>query len=73
MVHIYKFGDDQKNLVFQGDATSSSRGIELTKLDGGGKPVGGRGWMVFLHIFLAVRIGNIIKNIHVWELSFSEE
>lgn len=55
---FHKFGDDQKNLVFQGDATSSSRGIELTKLDGGGKPVGGS-------------VGRVLYSspVHLWESS----
>ncbi|KAL9276236.1 hypothetical protein ACSQ67_026220 [Phaseolus vulgaris] len=34
-----KFGPDQKDLIFQGDATSTNNVLQLTKLDNGGNPV----------------------------------
>ncbi|KAK7357335.1 hypothetical protein VNO80_16619 [Phaseolus coccineus] len=53
-----KFGPDQKDLIFQGDATSTNNVLQLTKLDNRGNPVSGS-------------VGRVLYSapFHLWENS----
>jgi len=53
-----KFGSDQKDLIFQGDATSDNNVLQLTKLDSRQNPLSGR-------------VGRVLFSVplHLWENS----